>query len=112
MVAVLVEPDRIRVTRELLGTAARLAGDIGGRVAALGPGLDDPDDDLGRWGADEQINVNGTRAQRPPVEEDLAAAVTGWAGELQPWAVLAPGTAWGREIASRMAATLGAGAHR
>ena len=105
-IAVLVEPGRERVTRELLGTAAELAGEINGWVAALGPGLDD---DLGPWGADQQIAITGGGNGSVPVEEDLAAAITAWAAETQPWAVLAPGTAWGREVASRMAATLGAG---
>ena len=108
-IAVLVEPGRERVTRELLGAAADLAADIGGWVAAVGPGLDDPDEDLGPWGADEQIGItNGPRGSAP-AEEDLATAITGWAADAQPWAVLAPGTAWGREVASRMAASLEAG---
>lgn len=108
-IAVLVELGRDRVTRELLGAAAELAAEIGGWVAALGPSLDDPDEDLGPWGADEQIDISGGDSSASLVEEDLAAAMAGWATETQPWAVLAPGTAWGREVASRMAATLGAG---
>jgi electron transfer flavoprotein alpha subunit len=39
----------------------------------------------------------------------MARAVAGWAQDMQPWAVLAPGTMWGREVASRLAAELGAG---
>ena len=108
-IAVLVEPGRGRVNRELLGAAAELATEIGGWVAALGPGLDEPEEDLGSWGADEQIAVGETGSGPALVEEDLAGAMTGWAAETQPWAVLAPGTAWGREVASRMAAALGAG---
>ncbi|MCY3632828.1 MAG: FAD-binding protein [bacterium] len=108
-IAVLVEPGRERVSRELLGAAADLAAEIGGCVAALGPGLDDPDEDLGPWGADEQINIAHSGSGALPVEEDLASAMSAWAAETQPWAVLAPGTAWGREVASRMAASLGAG---
>ncbi len=108
-IAVLVEPGRDRVTKELLGTASELAAEIGGQVAALGPGLDDADEDLGPWGADEQIDISGGDSSASLVEEDLAAAMSDWAAETQPWAVLAPGTAWGREVASRMAATLGAG---
>ena len=108
-IAVLVEPGRERVNRELLGAAADLSAEIGGWVAALGPDQDDPDEDLGPWGADEQIAVGAASGAPVPVEEDLAAAMTRWAAETQPWAVLAPGTAWGREVASRMAATLGAG---
>ena len=112
-IAVLVEPGRERVNRELLGAAADLAAQIGGWVAALGPGLDDPDEDLGPWGADEQIDINRSGGDggdgRAPVEEDLASAMSDWCNQSQPWAVLAPGTAWGREVASRMAASLGAG---
>jgi len=121
-IAVLVEPGRERVTRELLGAAAGLAAEIGGQVAALGPGLGDPDEDLGPWGADEQIDVANsddvTSAAEEDLasamsawaaEEDLASAMSAWAAETRPWAVLAPGTAWGREVASRMAAALGAG---
>lgn len=108
-IAVLVEPGRERVTRELLGAAADLAADIGGWVAAVGPGLDDPDEDLGPWGADEQIGIVDGPSGSAPAEEDLAAAITAWAADTQPWAVLAPGTAWGREVASRMAASLRAG---
>ena len=106
-IAVLVEPGRERVNRELLGAAADLAAQINGWVAALGPGLDDPDEDLGPWGADEQIDISGSGIS--PVEEDLASAMSAWSNATRPWAVLAPGTAWGREVASRMAASLGAG---
>ena len=102
-VGVVVEPDRERVVRELLGAAARLAAEIGGRTVALGGPLDDPCR-LASWGADEVVTIAGTE-----VEEDVARAVSGWAGRSGPWAVLAPGTAWGREVASRTAAALGAG---
>jgi electron transfer flavoprotein alpha subunit len=43
------------------------------------------------------------------VEEDVARAVAQWACDVRPWAVLAPGTMWGREVAARVAASLGAG---
>jgi electron transfer flavoprotein alpha subunit len=43
------------------------------------------------------------------VEEDVAGAVTALAREHRPWAVLTGSTAWGREVASRAAAALGAG---
>ncbi len=42
-------------------------------------------------------------------EEDVARAALGWARAAKPWAILAPGTPWGREVASRLAADLGAG---
>ena len=41
--------------------------------------------------------------------EDVARAVTVWAEEAGPWAILAPSTAWGREVAGRAAARLRAG---
>jgi electron transfer flavoprotein alpha subunit len=102
-VAVVVEPARPRVARELLGAAARLAGRLPGRVAAIGAGLP-PAALLGTWGADDLVTIDGAEA-----EEDLADGVARWASAARPWAVLAPSTAWGREVASRVAATLGAG---
>ena len=108
-IAVLVEPGRGRVSRELLGAAAELAAEIGGWVAALGPGLDDADEELGPWGADEQIDIVPAGDGRIPVEEDVATAISEWVAARRVWAVLAPGTAWGREVASRMAAALDAG---
>ncbi len=80
-IAVLVEPGRERVTRELLGAAAGLAAEIGGQVAALGPGLGDPDEDLGPWGADEQIDVANSDDVTSAAEEDLASAMSAWAAE-------------------------------
>ena len=124
-VAVLVEPARERHTRQLLGAAASLAADVGGHVVALGPGAGG---DLGRFGADavQRITAAGTGTGAGAaesvgaddgsgdghgglVEEDVAVAVGGWAAGVRPWAILAPSTAWGREVASRVAARLGAG---
>ena len=51
-------------------------------------------------------------APAPPArlpEEDVARAALEWAEAAQPWAILALGTVWGREVASRLAAELGAG---
>ncbi|MFM8303173.1 MAG: FAD-binding protein [Actinomycetota bacterium] len=102
-VVVVVEPDRPHDTRELLGTAARLAAGIDGHAVAIRM-TDDDDDRLGRWGADAIVAVTGASE-----EEDVAAAVAVWAGARAPWAVLVPSTAWGREVAGRVAASLGAG---
>lgn len=112
VVAVLLEPGRPRTARQLLGTAAHLAQAINGRVAAVaaetamagaGPatltGVE-----LGSWGADELVTISGSA-----VEQDVAGAVASWAEQGPPWAVLAPGTLWGREVAARLAARLGAG---
>lgn len=100
-VGVLVEPDRDPVTRELLGGAATL----GGRVIALT--VEAPDAaQLGAWGADAVVHLTGIELA---LEEDAATEVTAWARDAAPWAIVAPSTAWGREVASRAAAALGAG---
>ena len=98
-IAVIIEPGRERLGRELCGTAARL----GGRVVGL---LQEPldGDDLGGWGCDSAVVFDGVLA-----EEDMALGVTAWARHNKPWAILAPGTMWGREVAARAAAALGAG---
>jgi electron transfer flavoprotein alpha subunit len=41
--------------------------------------------------------------------EDVARGVADWANTHRPWGILAPSTSWGREVASRVAARLGAG---
>ena len=79
-----------------------------GRVAASGTagepaGAIDPES-AGTWGADELVVVEGGS-----VAEDMARATGAWADQVQPWAVLAPSTMWGREVAARVAAHLGAG---
>lgn len=107
-VAVLVEPDRDRLTRELLGEAARLAGDLGGHVVAIRadgahPNAIDPGV-LASWGADLIIRIQGACSN-----EEVVAGVARWVQEEAPWAILTPSTAWGREVASRVAARIGAG---
>jgi len=106
LVAVVAEPGRDRLTRELLGAAARLAAELAGRVVLLGQHLSE-DLPLSAWGADVVVELVAD-AVLPP-EEDVAAAVTTWVEAERPWALLAPGTLWGREVASRIAAALGAG---
>lgn len=102
-VAVLVEPDRPQETRELLGAAAGLAAAVGGHAVAIVAG-DADGTMLSTWGADVVVVLDGVH-----LEEDVAAGVADWAEERRPWAVLAPSTAWGREVASRVAAAIGAG---
>ena len=103
VVGVVVEPDRTHLTAELLATAALVAAAVDGRVVALT--VDDTNAEvLGPFGADEVVALRGTQ-----VEEDVAAGVASWAAEVAPWAVIVGSTAWGREVASRAAAHLGAG---
>jgi electron transfer flavoprotein alpha subunit len=102
-VVAVAEPGRDHMTRELLGEAAGLAARMHGRVVAFtvdgsATGA------LGVWGADVEVRAAGIS-----VEEDVADALGRWSAESQPWAILAPSTAWGREVASRAAARLGAG---
>ena len=104
-VAVLVEPGRERVARELLGGAARLASGIEGRVVAVVVGPSPVDAaQAGRWGADEVVRVTGVTTP-----EDLGQVIGEEWRTGPPWAVLAPGTMWGRELASRLAVRLSAG---
>ena len=96
---VVVEPDRRHDTRELLGAAARLTGNT------LAVTCEPPDADaLAAWGADALVHVDAEN-----IEEDVARAVAELAEESSPWAILCGSTAWGREVASRVAARLGAG---
>ncbi|WP_067889570.1 FAD-binding protein [Nocardia vaccinii] len=102
-IAVVLEPDRPRVARELLCAAAKIANQIGGHVVALGPGLPSAES-LGAWGADKAIGFTGST-----IEEDLARGIATWAQHDTPQIMLIPSTAWGREIAGRVAARLAAG---
>jgi electron transfer flavoprotein alpha subunit len=104
VVAVVLEPARPRVAQELLGAAAQLASEVAGSVTALSalPSLDAAT--ASAWGADAVVRVLGSA-----VEEDVSSALAAWCERVTPWAVLAPGTVWGRDVSSRIAARLGAG---
>ena len=103
LVAVLMEPERPELAREMLGEAAQLAAAVGGTVTAV---ASEPAacEFVGSWGADELLQLDGGR-----VEEDIARALGGWCASVSPWAILAPGTMWGREVAARVAVMLEAG---
>ena len=60
VIAVVVEANRERLTRELLGAAARLAGRLPGRVAAIGTDLPAADV-LAGWGAEDVVTDRGRR---------------------------------------------------
>jgi electron transfer flavoprotein alpha subunit len=97
---VVVEPDRLHDTRELLGAAAALTGN----VMAL-TFVDELDAELlSAWGADFVAHHMGEN-----IEEEIAAAVVDMVHMSSPWAILAGSTAWGREVASRVAARIDAG---
>jgi electron transfer flavoprotein alpha subunit len=108
VIAVLAEPGRRRVTEELLGAAADLGAQVGAAVHALCPApVEAPPVDaapLAAAGADVVVLLQGVM-----VTEDVAAALTAYVLETTPWAVLAPSTAFGREVAGRTAAATGSG---
>jgi electron transfer flavoprotein alpha subunit len=103
IVAVVTESGRDRLARELLGEAAQLAHSISGQVVAIGPDDWSPDQ-LDSFGADRLVTISGSLT-----EEDVAAVLATWCRAESPWGVLVPGTLWGREVAGRCAAALGAG---
>jgi electron transfer flavoprotein alpha subunit len=72
-------------------------------VAVLGPALDDHDT-LASWGADIVVATGGAE-----IEEDMARVTSAWTSANGPNVVLTGSTAWGREVASRVAAAVGAG---
>ncbi len=108
---VVVDLERRRVARELLGEAAKLVSSVGGSVVAA-VGGPEPDaqqrTELAAWGADRLLSLRAD-AGAPVLEADLARALADWAMAASPWAILSPGTLWGREVAGRVAARLGAG---
>jgi electron transfer flavoprotein alpha subunit len=103
LIAVVVEHDRLQVGRELVGAASQLSAQIGGTVHALCPDGIAPDA-LAGAGADKVIELSGSR-----VAEDVADGLISWIGQNAPWAVLAPSTDFGREVAARAAAATGSG---
>ena len=119
IVGVLIEPGRQRMARELLGAAAGLAAELDGQVVAVGPWLMIPEPVtpevtrvLASWGADRVIVIEPVIDEPdglPLVEEDIARVVSDWIRTAAPTIVLAPSTAWGREVCGRASAALGLG---
>ena len=96
---VLCEPGRATMTRELLGAAMGLTGNV---VAVT---LEAPDAaTFGSWGANAVCFLEGEN-----VEEDVARAVVDLATSRGATTILAGSTAWGREVASRIAAAFDCG---
>ncbi len=104
VVAVLLEPGRPAVGGELLGAALDLADQVGGRVEILAPG--DSAGTLPAAGREPDVMVELTG---PTGSDDVAVALADYLRSDTPWAVLAPSTAFGREVAARAAAATGSG---
>ena len=102
VLAVLLEPGRPQVGAELVGAAATLAALAGGAVEVLAPGAGA--EELTGTGADVLCALVGSE-----LADDVAEAVTAYVRERQPWTLLAPSTAFGREVAARAAAATGSG---
>ncbi len=119
VVAALVEPGRPRLGRELLGAAGRLARGIAGDAVAVVVVGDAAPSTLAASGAGRIVELvlpeasaaDGSPGGSPdgPDEAMVASGVADWAEATAPWAILAPSTSWGRHIAGRVAARLGAG---
>jgi electron transfer flavoprotein alpha subunit len=106
-IAVLDEPGRSEVAVELVAAAARLGADVGAAVQLLRPAARGPDAETASTapaGTDMLTVLHGSG-----VPEDVADAVTAIVREESPWALLAPSTAYGREVAARVAAATGSG---
>jgi electron transfer flavoprotein alpha subunit len=105
-IAVLLEPERVESARELLGAAAQLAARLAAKVVAIqAEATSTPTpEELSAWGADHIVII-----QQAAVGEDVAQCLADWSNTCRPWCILAPSTSWGREVASRVAARLGAG---
>jgi electron transfer flavoprotein alpha subunit len=101
--AVLVEPGRPEVGSELLAAALRLGRDAGAPVHALVVG-----EATAGGRADARADLVVTFAGSA-VAEDVADAVADYVRERSPWGFLAPSTAFGREVAGRVAAATGSG---
>jgi electron transfer flavoprotein alpha subunit len=106
-IAVLEEPGRGEVAVELVAAAARLGDGVAAVVQLLRPSAGEREADaasVAPAGTDAVIVLNGSH-----VPEDVADAVTSFVREASPWALLAPSTAFGREVAARVAAATGSG---
>ncbi len=99
---VLCEPDHPHMTRELVGAAQQLSGNV---VAVT---VEPPDGHaLVSWGADEVVHLVGDN-----IEEDIASAVVTLVATDHPWAILAGSTAWDAKLlpGSRPGSMLGSSA--
>jgi electron transfer flavoprotein alpha subunit len=99
------EPGRPEAAAELVAAAARLGREAGAAVHLLRPlsgpaggAVDAP------AGTDLVVALTGST-----VAEDVARGVTSYVRDESPWVVLAPSTAFGREVAARAAAAADAG---
>lgn len=102
-VAVILEPNRGGSARELCAAGAMLAQQLEGtNVGLVCQSVHDWP--LSSWGLDHIVVIRGAS-----VEEDVARVVVSWIKFHKPMVILAPASLWGREVASRIAASLDLG---
>lgn len=102
-VAVILEPSHGQAAHQLCATAADLAAQLNSTAVGL---LPDGNDQwaLGTWGLDRAVVIHGAK-----IEEDVANAGVKWIETDEPGVILLSGSLWGREVAARIAASLGLG---
>ncbi|PSR22255.1 MAG: electron transfer flavoprotein subunit alpha/FixB family protein [Sulfobacillus acidophilus] len=108
LVVVNQEEGRVRrVAYELLSLAQSLAS---GQVTALtfGPDAENTRESLGRYGADRVVFLSGP-AYQAYSSDGFAQAVAAVVSTIDPQALFFPATAWGRDLAPRVAGLIGAG---
>jgi electron transfer flavoprotein alpha subunit len=106
-IVVLAESGRASVTVELLGAAVNMAAATSRRIVVVGAHGNALLEDVEYL---QSSGVSETLLFRDGlVAEDTAQAFVDWARVNRPWAVLVPSTDFGREVAGRAAAALGAG---
>lgn len=103
LIGVVLEPHREQFNRELLGRAALLASQMDAQVVAMSTEMFNLSQIWG-WGADELIVINSSQ-----IEQDIASTISCWALDKPLQIMMLPASYWGREVASRVAARLGAG---
>jgi electron transfer flavoprotein alpha subunit len=99
-----------RASLETLSEAVRLAGTLGGTVTsvAIGPGAREAAAELGAHGA-SAVHVFEDAALADYATESWARAVAQVVAAVSPAALLVPFTALGKDLAPRVAGTLGVG---
>jgi len=100
-----------RVSQELLSEAFRAKALLHEPIAALVPGSEAGEEDariLGKWGADEVINVVNSALERyhPETHRAMLSSVI---QEAKPTLILLSATTYGRELASLVSGVLGIG---
>jgi electron transfer flavoprotein alpha subunit len=114
IVAVILDRDHDGISEELLSAARALADDVGGIVVAWRQGKAGAEpagvEPVGAEPVGAEQTVELIARSGPALgPEDVAHALSAWARREEPWAILAPSTAWGREVAARTAASLRCG---